>query len=111
VGVNEGLARALFCVFLWASVTHLLATGSIFESIKRFVIRAIPRRCYRLEKLAAELLYCSQCLGFWVGLAGSLFSFQDIPLPVGVSNAAFAAAVSSIALILTRMTEKPEDED
>ena len=95
---------------LYSSLSHLLATGEIFVPVKAAIIRIIPARWSRIEEGAATLLYCSQCLGFWVGLAGSVtVSGLTNHLPAGLANVLFAATVSSFALLLTRFTEKRSD--
>lgn len=101
--------RIVLDTVLYSSLSHLLATGDIFVPVKAAVIRVIPARWSTIEEGAAKLLYCSQCLGFWVGLAGSLTVDGLGHLPSVVSNVLFAAAVSSFALLLTRLTEKRSD--
>jgi len=107
MGVTESI---LISVTLFACLTHLLATGSIFEPFKQRILGLIPRKWRRFEKSMAELMFCSQCLGFWIGLAGSILVYEYIPAPVGLANLLFAAAVSTTALFLTRITEKPEED-
>lgn len=56
------------CIIVLVCVAVALVRGSILEEPKTWFLKFVPRI---LEKKVNELLYCSMCLGFWVGLVGT----------------------------------------
>lgn len=90
----------------YATLTVLMVRGSIFERLKKFILRYSYGPT---ELVMAELLYCSQCLGFWVGMGGSF----HLPVRMDVLwHLLFAAMVSTFAILLDRIIYgKPDRSD
>ena len=84
-----------------SSLTVLLARGGIFYNMKMTIMRLLPAR-FGIDHKAMELMFCSQCLGFWVGILGAWL----IEFPTGSSVIKFiliGALVSTISLTIDRI--------
>lgn len=65
------------------SLTVVLARAEVLEYIKGYIIMHVS---VKMEKPLGSLMYCSQCMGFWIGIILSIFlgpSLSGIP---GVDN-------------------------
>jgi hypothetical protein len=59
----------LILLFSYACVAYIIARAEVFQKIKRPLgidDNAMPYTWY--AKIAQELLNCSLCVGFWVGI-------------------------------------------
>ena len=79
-----------------------LTRASVFEWIKTLIISSVPKG---FDEVVGELMYCSQCLGFWIGAIGSAF----FPLDLGISNSIALEAlftgfiVSTLSILMDRL--------
>jgi hypothetical protein len=80
-------------LFIIASVSCsvVLARADILEEPKQFILKHLPTR---LEVTIGSFMYCSQCIGFWVGIAMSLVLGTQMSEIPGV-NALILGFVSS----------------
>lgn len=67
------IASLLRFLIICASIAVCFARWSILEKPKEFVIRIIPSRYPYVERFVGELLYCAQCIGFWIGILLSIY--------------------------------------
>lgn len=90
------------------STTIFLSRGSIFEDIKTRIIGSLPAV---VDSLAGELMYCAQCLGFWVGFIGcAAFPLQGDLHPFVTSL--FAGVVTStLSICMDRLIYGNPDSD
>lgn len=92
--------EALITVLLYATVTVLLIRGEIFEPFKMKILHVVPGFA---EEFFASVMYCSQCLGVWIGLVG-LLTIEPVSFIHPLAQCIlFPAAVSTIALLLDRV--------
>lgn len=56
-------------LLVYVSLTIVLAAGTIFDDIKRYLIDRVPPL---LDKYVSSFVYCPMCIGFWVGFIGYL---------------------------------------
>jgi len=81
------------------SITIFLSTSTIFDTPKMLILKRLPTGG-PLEHNISTLLFCSQCIGFWVGLIFSIIYFANfgiiniIMLPIVVST--ISAVLASI---------------
>jgi hypothetical protein len=84
-----------------AAIAVGLAGGNILSKPKYWLVKKLP---HGIQEEALSFLFCSMCIGFWVGLFGSILadtgwvSRTGLPGPLG-----FAFAVSISALGLNRL--------
>lgn len=87
------------------STTICLSRSAIFESPKKYVISIAPFR-FGIDIILGELMYCSQCLGFWIGLFGFIFFpyISNLTMIEIVPNAILAGfIVSTLSITLDRI--------
>lgn len=83
-------------ILISVSCTITLVRAEILERPKGWIIDSLP---VKLEKLVGSFLYCSQCLGFWVGIAISLILnvwITEIPVLDQVMLGMVSSYLSSI---------------
>jgi hypothetical protein len=92
------------------SVTLCLARWHILESGKAWVICVIPSRFSKVEELIGTLMYCPQCIGFWIGMA----LYFLIPVnwtQVCVLNVVISGMVSScFSMLFDTVLKESKDE-
>jgi hypothetical protein len=94
----------MYCL---ASLTVLLADGSIFEDLKFSIIRKISHR--GLERYVSKFLFCPMCIGFWVGILSEII-FWYLKPDFGVMGLIFSgASVSISSTILYKIVIGQED--
>lgn len=70
-------------IIVCVSCTVTFTRAEIFEWPKNKIINRLP---VKLEKPIGSLMYCSQCLGFWVGFTLSWLIGLPISGIVGIDN-------------------------
>jgi hypothetical protein len=80
-------------ILISVSITILLSKGDIFEPIKYTILKIIPR-C--IEESVLMFMYCSMCIGFWVGILVYSISPLVISVSIPYIDYVFAGSISSL---------------
>ena len=98
-------------ILVGSSVAVCIAQWHILESIKNWIINRIPARYPKVEESLGTLLYCAQCIGFWVGIIlGFGFDLSWVGLHPVINHILYGFVVSSTATIINRFTGEQEQE-
>jgi hypothetical protein len=89
------------------SLTILLTTSAILERPKIYIIGILPTSSFA-EKNISILLFCSQCLGFWVGLFFSII-YNDIGIVRMLMLPVISSTVSGILSGIMDIQNKEEE--
>lgn len=104
-------------ILIWltvaVSMTICLAKASIFEPGRTLILSAVPAG---MDEAIGELLYCSQCLGFWIGFAGYLlFPLYHGGISLGISSVFAGFVVSTLSIAMDKLiygrTSQTEGKD
>ena len=96
----------IFWIVAAVSATICLSKAAIFERPKKLIISSVTSK-FGLDIIIGELMYCSQCLGFWVGVFG--FVFHPYPIANPFIDKLFINAiitgfiVSTLSILLDRI--------
>ena len=87
-------------IIILVCMTEWLIRSPQFESFKEFALKHSPKF---IEKGLGGLLYCTLCLGFWIGLLCSIPAYRGIEfsmfnMPVTLVANAFLVSVLSLYL-------------
>lgn len=106
------------CIIVLVCITIVLVRGSMLEKIKQRILKITPKR---FEENVGFLMYCSMCLGFWIGIIGIAILVKDtIFLNRIVTAICSGFLVSVLSIYLDRLIfgidkhndlDTPEDED
>lgn len=105
---------ACVSILLWTAITITLATGWIFDRPKTWIVNHldIPYDTY-----AAKLMYCPQCLGFWVGFIGAVIcwpiwleQYFHCPYLVGIAQGFIISFTSYLVGSYTNLDEESEHD-
>ena len=67
-----GIFEVVVTTTIWVAITVSLATAWILEQPKNWIIDKLERP---YDIYASKMLYCSQCIGFWIGLFGAIIQW------------------------------------
>jgi hypothetical protein len=96
----------VFWIIAAVSTTICLSKAAIFERPKKMIISSVTSK-FGIDIIIGELLYCSQCLGFWVGVFGFMIHPYSVVNPF--MNKLFLNAiitgfmVSTLSILIDRM--------
>lgn len=88
----------LLCILVLVCVTEWLVRAPQFETIKIWILKVTPKFA---EETVGGFLYCTLCLGFWIGLIGTIIGKVDsifVNRPITWIASAFLVSVLSIYL-------------
>ncbi len=86
------------------STTVLLATGVIFDKPKYYIIVKISKPRY--DEALSKLFYCSQCLGFWIGLICGIIGLTDFGYGIFGNSIISGIVVSTLSKIVGTESNK-----
>lgn len=69
-----------YFLFLFGCVciTIFLARADIFDYIKKPILKRMKQKSAAVYEYFHTLFYCPICIGFWVGLAGTFFIYNEL---------------------------------
>lgn len=86
------MAELIMFIIASAGITYIIVYGSILSSIRSW----LSAKSSYIE----DLISCTLCTGFWVGLALSMFTTISLPYAAGI--AAISAMVVDLIIDLIR---------
>lgn len=86
----------LVFIIVTSAITIGISRGYLLDGLKDWIIKKIPNRFVLIEREVGKLLFCSQCVGFWVGIIMSIFMNPEWVGIFPVVNNIIAGFVTSL---------------
>lgn len=96
----------LIFVIICSALSVGIARGTLLDPAKTLVLKLIPQKYTSVEFMIGTLLYCSQCIGFWVGIIiGTILDIKWTGYISGIPYVILSGFISSsFSMILDRFS-------